>query len=415
MVRALGLHIDLDKVLFSLLCCYALSMPFELILEIFFDIDTILKPFRFFALLILSVYGLKVLKTGLKIDIQERNDWVLYGVFLYGIIISCFRIFGNYFNISLFYNDLFLVGLNVSIYFVYKSIKISREQALKIFNFFIAGVFLNAFYINYLTVSGLASGRLSGFTDNPNYASFGIVAAVSFLLLKTAFIQKKSSLILYLLMILVLLFTFGTQGSRTGFVMLMVAVFLIFFMVSLWKKILIIASGLFIVLFLSAQEKVDTGPMVLFNRLNNTLSDDTEDVRFVVWRGMFNMFEQTGYGGMGIGQFKANFTKYYADVNSELILEIVYRGYYLSPHNDYLAILADYGLPSLLLYVLFLFLSIRKKWFEFNIRKIDTGAILLSQFTFVFLLCIAIFGLAAENFQHQIYWFLLMFVTKDYT
>jgi len=39
----------------------------------------------------------------------------------------------------------------------------------------------------------------------------------------------------------------------------------------------------------------------------------------------------------------------------------------------------------------------------------------LSQYNFIMLTCLVIFGLAAENFQHHLFWFLLMFTTKSFT
>ncbi len=410
------IQIDLDKVLVTLFCCYAFSMPFELILEILVGIDTIFKPFRILSLVIIGVFGIKVLTQKLYVDKRDRVDWLLYGVFLYGIIISCFKIITGVFDFRLFLNDSFQFSLHVATFFIYKSTPITKEQALKIFKWFLIGVSLNAAYIYYRFVLNWSSGRQAGFTDNPNYAAFGLVAATTFLILKSNFKQFRTNILLTSFLILFLLYTFGIEGSRTGFIMFLVANILIFFFSSIRRKIsILLVSGLILLLLIPGQiqNSAIKGPMVLINRLNKSIEGD-EDVRFVVWRGIFRVLESEGYEGLGIGQFKANFPKYYSEESNKLILEMTNYGYFLSPHNDYLAILVDYGLPSLLFYIAFLVASFWKLFQNVNHQKIDDDGELLAQFCFIFFCCIIIFGMAAENFQHQLYWFLLMFTTKQY-
>jgi len=151
----------------------------------------------------------------------------------------------------------------------------------------------------------------------------------------------------------------------------------------------------------------------LSKRLNRTIGGG-EDVRVVVWRGVFKTLEKEGYEGMGIGQFKAKFPKYFNNEPNQLIVAMVAYGYHLSPHNDYLAILADYGLPSLFLYILFLAIMLMKLFKKAIAYSASQEAKMLAQFSFLVFLCLILFGMASENFQHQLYWFLLMFTTKRF-
>ncbi len=417
MLNAKVISIDLDKVLFTLFCAYAFSMPFELVLEVLFGIDTIFKPFRILSILIIGVFGIRVLTKGLHLDPRNNTDWLLYGIFTYGIIISLIRIIGGLFNMGLFLNDLFQAGLHLATFFVFKSIPISKKQGLKIFYFFVAGLIVNASYTFIKFLLNFQYGRQAGFTDNPNYVAFGLVAGTTFLLLKTNFKIKFFYRILYLIVILFMIYTFGITGSRTGFVMFLVAnVFVLFFASTKRKFSIFILSLVVVLLLLSRQiNQSSIGVRVLLlERIDKKLNEGENDVRFTIWSGLFRALEDKGYMGMGIGQFKANFVHYFSDEPNKLILEIVNRGYYLSPHNDYLAILADYGLPSLVLYIAFLFFTVLRIFQRLTYPTEDDDEILLAQFNFTFFVCIIIFGLAAENFQHQLYWFLLMFTTKHY-
>lgn len=412
-----SLAINLNQVLLFLFHIYVFALPFELVLEFLFGIDTIFKPFRVFSLLIIGVYGLKVLSSGFYLYRDYQSDLFLYAVFAYGIIISLFRIIVGNFHMGLFFNDLFQSGLYLTTYFIYKSTPITRQQGLSLFQALVWGLSINAVYTYYNYVNFLVGGRQAGFMDNPNYAALGIVAVSTFLLLRTAYLSRKSKILFNYLLVAFLLLLFGVAGSRTGFVMFLVSSVFIFYFSSLRKKgflILIIASiGLF---FMPSklEEISSSGPGLLLHRVNRSLNEGEEDVRFVVWRGAFRVFEETGYSGMGIGQFKAKFSYYFSEETNSLILEMVNRGYFLSLHNDYLAILADYGFPSLLFYLLFLFFSVTKLWRQTRQRRQQAMVQFFTHLTFILFTCLIIYGMAAENFQHQLFWFLLMFCTKTY-
>ncbi|MGK0391758.1 MAG: O-antigen ligase [Maribacter sp.] len=412
------IEINLSQLLFTLFCGYAFSMPFELLLEYTLDIGTILKPFRIFSILIIAVFIIRALKNRrLDINQHEKADLLLYGVFVYGMIISLFRMITGIFNMGIFYNDVFQVGLHVATFFVFKNTLFSKKQALKIFNFFIVGITINAIYLIYLFMRNMQWGRQSGFTDNPNYVAFGIVAVFTFLALKTNLIKQQQQIIAYTGLAAFLILAFTVTGSRTGFIMLLVAGFFVFFLSNFRRKIMLSLGGLFIILILLPQQlgKLPTrGPTILLERINRSLGEEEEDVRFVIWRGVFRVLEDKSYFGIGVGQFKANFPKYYSKESNKLILEIVNRNYYLSPHSDYLAILVDYGAPSFFLYLAFLSVSLWKLFLRVTYPSEDEDEQLINQFSFIFLICIMIFGLTAENFLHQLYWFLLMFTTKKY-
>lgn len=410
--------IDLNRVLLFLFHLYAFSLPFELVLEFLFDIDTIFKPFRVLSLVIIGVYVLKILNGGLHLHRNYRSDLFLYAVFAYGILISLIRIVLGQFNMALFFNDLFQSGLYLATFFIYKSLPISRQQGLQLFQALVLGLTINAAYTYYNYANFIVGGRQAGFMDNPNYAALGIVAVTAFLLLRTGYLRSNFKILFNYLLILFLMILFGVAGSRTGFVMFLVVIALVFYFSSIRKKAFFIFSIVLIGLFLLPNQLEDlstSGPGLLFHRLNRSIVEGEEDVRFVVWRGAFRVFEDAGYAGMGIGQFKAKFPYYFSEESNGIIMEMVNRGYFLTLHNDYLAILADYGLPSLVFYLMFLSFSFGRLWHRLRQKGQEESAQFFTQLTFILFACLIIYGMAAENFQHQLFWFLLMFSTKNYT
>jgi len=295
MYNPYAISIDLDRVLRNLFYLYAFSLPFELAFEILLGIDTIFKPFRIISLLIIGVFMLRVLKKGIHLDPDNRTDLLLYFVFIYGILVSFIRIIGGVFNFGLFYNDLFQFSLHIAIFFIFKTIPISKNQMWTLFQCFFFGLLVNSGYIWFDFLILGHHGRQSGFTDNPNYSSLGLVAGISFLMLQLNYIRQFWKQILYLFLILFLIYIFIIEGSRTGLVMLIIANFFIFFFYTFRKKILLLFLIGFIALLLIPQQlgnlRIGGGPLILITRVLNKHNSGEEDVRFIVWRGAFRVLE----------------------------------------------------------------------------------------------------------------------------
>ncbi len=414
-----SIQVKFDQILYVLFCLFAFSISFELVLEKLFYIDTIFKPFRVLSLAIIGIYLVRTLRNGITLNTGDKEDVFLYLIFIYGVMASCVQVVAGLFDFGLFYNDLFLTGLLALTYFIYKAVSVTKKQALRILYFFFLGVVINAGYILYLSVFKFEVGRASGFIDNPNYAALGLVAGMAFILIKNDFGSQLWRKILNIGTLLFLAYIFILTGSRTGLVIFILVLTFLFIFSSFRRKLLLVSISLLIgfqLLSSDVQRVLLFGNnLVLVSRVNKKLKEDTEDVRFIIWRGLFRALEDRGYLGMGIGQFKSNFPEYYGEESNKLILEIVNRGYYLSLHNDYLAILADYGLPGLLFYFVFLYIAFKKLALRLLYHGAEgKGQQFLYRYTLTMLVCLIIFGLSAENFQHQLYWFLLMVSTKNY-
>lgn len=408
-------NVKIPHLLFLLFCLYGFLLPFEDVLEVWFGIDTIFKPFRVVNLLIIGLFGVHFARSGIAIKQDIREDLFLYAIFIYGLAISLVRMMTGPFKMAHFFNDLFQSSLYLLAFFIFKTLDLSPRQMNRIFLSLVLGIILNAVYMFYnFSILGFY-GRASGFMDNPNYVALGLVSAMSYFLLKLDQVKRFHRQLVLLGIILFLFYIFIITGSRTGLILLILASMLIFFFVSWWKKIGlmtgIVALGLLLIPD-TAPKAAFGGPLVLVNRVVGKLNSEEEDVRFFIWRGVIRALEEKGYAGMGIGQYKANFPDFFKYETHSFIVRIVDRGYFLSTHNDYLAILTDYGLIGLACYLIFLVLSLSKR---FKLLQVSAGSgetRFLFTFSFIVLSFIIVFGMAAENFQNQLFWFLLMFATK---
>ena len=412
------LQVDFDRLLVLLFQGYAFSLPFELVLEVLFGIETVLKPFRVISILIVLVYLGKCLHQGCFLFASEKKDFWLYAVFAYGLFISMIRMITGIFNLKIFINDTILFSLCLMVYFIFKNTALSSRQLVRIFQFLMAGLLLNSLAI--LSFIGIQSGgiREAGFMDNPNYVAFALTGAIVYILLKSSALVRLHHQILALTLVGFFIFIFGIQGSRGSFILLAIAGFFIFLFSDLKKKValigFIVLLGVGAVSQLQETDNVVSG-LNLLRRISNkgAAADVQEDIRFPVWRGLFQVLEEKGYAGMGIGQFKAQFARHFADSPRWRIQEMVNYGYYLSPHNDYLSVLADYGLPSLVFFMVFFFINILHQWNQLSQVTQENPYFYLYQFQFIFLICLAVFGMGAENFNQPLYWFFLMVTTKS--
>lgn len=408
-------RVDFDRLFVTLFCLYGFLVPFELILEIIFGIDTIFKPFRIVSLLIIGLYGLKILKTGIQLQLNERTDIFLYLIFIYGLIISFIRMITGVFDMGMFRNELFQTGLYLGCYFIFKATPMNSKQVLRIFQCFIVGVFLNCskifFDYNILNIQD----RLAGFSDNPNYTALSIICVMIYLLLRKVKNNSIKAPLLNGLLMLFFIYILMITGSRSAFGLLVIIFLISFYFGSLKRKITLVAISILIGAIIIPQTwRTDNlgGSLIMLRRVSQDLSSQESDVRFTIWNGTLNALENHGYFGLGIGQFKANFVSFFGGETNKFILEIVSRDYFVSTHNDALAVLTDYGLPGLLFFLIFYFLNVRRSWLSVSHSPRSNEDRILARMSFAIIICLIAFGVFAENFLHQLFWFQLMIATK---
>lgn len=409
--------IDIDKIIFSLLCLYAFLVPFETILEVWYDIDTILKPYRVTSLLLLGAFAARQFKRGgITLNQDFLTDAFLYAMLIYGLFVTAISSITTAFSAPKFYNEFFQTGLYLGVFLVVKTIPLNQKQFFKILAFLVAGIVANGLYVvyNFYILKNL--GRQSGFFDNPNYFSLSLAIAIPFILMILRIVNRYQKIALLILLPL-LFVAFGIAGSRMGFAVLAVlSVLLVWFQPHIYKigGLAVLLIGLLYVQVVGMEQlpinQLAGEGTVLQNRLTNR--DAYNDPRIPIWEGVFRASEQTYFIGLGIGQFKARFSEFYQDEHHDLIYRIVNYGYHLSAHSDYLEILITYGIIGLILFLLFLFFSLKKIMLQ--IQEANTYQLqLIHQIKLLFLVGIILFGLSSTNFVSGLYWILLSLGTKS--
>ena len=405
------LNINLDNWIYKLLCWYAFFVPLEKILEVFFNIDTIFKPYRVLALAILLSFGIRTVYYRNK-NQQLKQDFFLYLIFIYGLVITIYKLITTQFHLGYLYNDAFQIGLYLGVFVVIRHVNISSQQIRNILKFLTVGVLINAAYvfIKFYVLQGYR--RDGGFMDNPNYLALSLVVAILLLIFRRAAFAGIYKKLLWLAILGLLGYVFIISGSRTGLLVLGITVLLSFYFLSMKEKTILICFSLVIgtMLIIGGMDKLkDTGPLFLVNRIDKKKS--SEDVRIPIWKGVIKASQESNFTGLGIGQFKHRFHEFYYEENNDLIKRMVKRGYFLSPHSDYLALLVVYGIIGLLSYLIFLILT--SKHILERLRKVNSnGEKTHLQYCFLIFISLILFGITAENFNHPLYWILLSTSTK---
>ncbi len=409
------IRVNIDHVIYILLCGFAFFIPLSEILDVFFNIRTVLKPFRVFLILAIVLYGIKILSHGFRPK-NYIDDIPFYLVFIYGFLISLLQMMKPGFSMKLFNNDTFQISLYLLGYFIIKNINISQKQRTNVLWALIIGILINCFYLfnSFYFLGNYA--REGGFMDNPNQVALSIVLAIAFLIYRISVSEKRFFRLTYIGLIFFLLFVFPVTGSRTGLAILLLVSILIFIFASYRAKFitLLAAIGLLFFFFTQNLENFNVGAsFVLTNRVIKKQNEEEKDVRFLLWDGALKTAADNYFLGVGIGQFKAQFSRIFQTTYHKTILEVVNRRAYLSAHSDYIGLITIYGIVGLLLYIFYLFRNtlniLRNIRFAPNYREQR-----FYQYCLMVLACLAAFGLTAENFISPIYWLLLAICTSSF-
>jgi len=400
------LSINFDNVLFGLVCGYAFFIPLEQILDVWFGIDTVLKPYRVFALLIIGIFAIK-LRFRATGNPQLKYDLFLYGIFAYGLIITGIRMVTSKFHLGYLFNDTFQLGLYLAVFVIMRHINLSMARVWTIIKFLSVGIVLNAMRFFYEFHILQTYTRTGGFMDNPNYLALSLAVLLLLIITQRVEFNTLKLKALWWFLLLFCGYVLILAGSATSLVVLAGCLVFLWTLYPLRQKIRLAALllGLGLALggggwaFLQTQ-----APLLLAKRVQN--KRNKEDNRMPLWKGVIRASQDSYFTGLGVGQFKGNFYRYYPEENNDLIRRIVQRNYFLSPHSDYLALLVVYGIVGLLCYLAFVFLSGRAL-----LRNLRTALApehkRYYQFALMSLVALVLFGIGHENLNSALFWILL--------
>jgi len=244
-------------------------IPFEHVLDIFFGVDTVLKPYRVMSILIIMAYALKLTQNGGG-NANFIDDLALYLIFLYGIIVSLVHMATGSFSMRMFNNDMFQISLYLFTYFIIKNIYLNRDNWYRLFWCLTIGIIGNSYYIFVDFFFNGNYKRAEGFMSNSNYVALSIVVAIAFILYRLSVTQKWWKQLLFAGLVLFLLFVFPVTGSRSGLAILVVLLLLFFIFASFKAKFRIVIVSVLLGIGILSQnlEKINVGAsFVLTNRV----------------------------------------------------------------------------------------------------------------------------------------------------
>lgn len=403
-----------NKLLFFFFCLFVFLIPFEHILELWYGIETKLKPYRVAGIL-LVIFGF-FYNIPKKRFIPYSPDMVMLFLIAFGNIYTIYLwAFTGNVVISQFANDSFQIVFLLLIYLSVKKINLSWGQIHTILNIYTLAMVLNALaiIIDYYFLETLA--RTRGFADNSNTAAFSIGIAIFYLQYRLMVIRWRVLSIKFWVILLLLLYFLGAlfaTGSRGGLAITIIGFVSLFFVFSSNKfKLKVLGFSLigFLVIFgfsFRSLENNFLAEKISNNAAFNRLGDSKTDIRFQLWEaGILSVLDKK-FMGLGIAQFRgnrANFVKYMTPVDRNLPFHV--KG--LGIHNLYLETLVDYGIIPFfsLFYFFWLVLKTRIRGIKQNKNR-PFQAFLMT--IFISVLLSSIFG---KGLLSAIFWFSIFLTT----
>jgi teichuronic acid biosynthesis protein TuaE len=353
-------------------------IPYENILEIFFGIKTQLKPYRLVSIFILFIVICKVIKNRKIIFKLNSSDISLYAMFVVGLIVTFLNYYfdSRNFDDSIFFNYLFQIVLAIVLYSMIRSLSININLFVKFFNFYIIGLVINCIFLiiqSYFLVETLDYKRPAGFISNPNSAGLQMAVGIFYLVFS---IKNNNSRVKQILNVLVIiLFTIGifqTQ-SRTSLFLVTLICLISFYNLSIVRKIQI-GAIVIIMIFIFGGVILNSE---MFTRIQRKSKSNRPDERIELWNKSIELGIDSKFLGIGIGQFqrRSYARKYFSNTNFPTLRSELRKGEIgLGLHNTFLHILINYGFLSFILFIIFIFSTNRKLFFELKKRsfKADT-------------------------------------------
>ncbi len=392
---------NLNDLLILLFYVYIALLPFENITHVIWNWDT---PFRPYRLLALGIGCIILLSRPIRFVKLERNDLKLTAVYLLGLVPSMIAWTQDRFELNYFLLTSMQWFVILWIFLLVKNLPFKRQDVLNGLHIFSVATVANCvFMVSVFIWEDL--GRQSGMMDNPNFAAFAAnIAWVWFLY--ALFYSKRSFLhpvsIIYFACLLIVLAGIFVSGSRGALLSLLVSCVLFIMYGFRLKKLLVFIALLCILLIAASRVQIisDTLKIIpLWNRLESLTG--REEARTTLWKQGWIAFQDRGFMGLGIEQFKNpdNYQRYVQ--TTENMSVVTQSGLVL--HNDFLTILFEFG-P----FAFFVFLSFYFKLWS-DIWAMSSGPIKLL-FLALFL-NVLLFALLDTTFQSHAVWLTLILIT----
>jgi O-antigen ligase len=396
----------LKKTLFFLICALAFSVSLENFFEKTIGLDTPVNPYRICTLLIIAILIYLNGSKGLKID---KINYLIFWVFVWGIIIGILRYFVKEVEFSLLIVNFILFAMNFFMFIALYNTSLHSGEIRAIFVCYNLGLFLNLALIQ--TTADPAQNpnvdyvRESGFFTNPNNLAlacvFGLIT--SFYLFH---IERKLWIRTFAIVsMLNSLFLIDYSASRAGaivatFIILLLLIW--YFMTSrrAGGKVVILASLLLIFFY------YENFSINAVERQNSREARNVKEERDILSAAGIAAFTDSNFMGLGLGQFKfiGNFYSIVHPISPGIAQERLRKNEGLVTHNSYIQVLAEAGLIGFLLLLLFYYNKLRQIVRNYSL---NTNVFFFQICT---LLVLIVYGYAHVIFLSPVMWFFLAFI-----
>lgn len=387
--------------IFALLCLLAASLPFENMLMILTDIDTPFRPHRILAVVVGLLIFMILPKRSLT---YSSNDLKLAGIYLFGLIPTFVAFLDHRLQFDYFLLTSMQLFIILWIYFMVKSLQLSESRIKCLFHIFCFFTLLNAIYMIYIFVFE-DIGRQSGFMDNPNYAAFTLNIALAFYLYKFVWPVEQNQKIVrlyYIFAFCLILAGIFVTGSRSALVSLVVTIFLFVMLRFSWKRLFVTLLFLLAVFVWAKQYEIGQKYLEVIPLLNRLEAlSGREESRLTLWIQGWQAFEDTYFLGLGIEQFKNPkiYSQYLQTSDNPMLVS--QEGLVL--HNDYLAVLFEFGIIPFLLFISFYYHIFYKLKVQL---KHQEGTL-----WFICFINVLIFSFFDTTFQSLPFWFVILILS----
>jgi O-antigen ligase len=200
-----------------------------------------------------------------------------------------------------------------------------------------------------------SSIRVPGFTDGANTASRYFAVGLVFMnYLRTTTQQRRLRVLLVVGMLVAVLGVFSTV-SRTGMLLLVVAVVLALALNARGRNQGVLVTVV-VIGFLMLSWASDNLTNIVKSILPSVVEgSDTVGLRYRLWMGAWRMWLANPIAGVGVGLYVDNLRTYASDLLSGMFLR-------LPTHSMYLQVLAEMGAVGFILFVSMLAVAIASIW-----------------------------------------------------
>lgn len=340
-----------------LLCIYVLLIPFERSTAIVTGEDSILKPYRVVAMLLVAVWGVKVVFRGRRV----RVDWYdlgFTGLFAWGLLVAMLWSTVKSVELSHTWSAFALTGLAFSVHFITKNAFLSREQLERLLLMYILGVAVSLAFGLWIDASSFTT-RLRGAYNNPNRLGFAACVALLYFIARIVLDRDATfrRLISWGILAVSSLIVILLSGSRGAIAAAAASCFAL-----LWASArhgAIARQGALRAIFVGALIvgggslvgeqlwRATGGEQVAIRYQDDSLG--TLGGRYDIWRSAVNVSLDHYLIGVGMGQYKNYHRDYANELEVVLVRKVTQRS--LGTHSDFVNLLTNFGAPCLLLYL----------------------------------------------------------------